>query len=79
MNPTLYKDATAPHCDERVLHKPNDCEICDEYAAEAQKDRIARGIDFTGHSTPGFQPCPSDAARGVGGAHVWGRNRPWKT
>lgn len=67
-----------PHCDPRVLHAPGQCRICDEYAPKAQKDRVRRMINFTGESTRGLQPCPSDQARGVGGAHVWHGNTPKK-
>jgi hypothetical protein len=65
-----------PHCDDRVLHAPKECTICDEYAPQMQADRKAAGVNFTGQSLPGLKPCPSDAARGVGGAHVWGGNTP---
>lgn len=75
-DPSLYKDGIFPHCDPRVLHEPSICEYCDLSPA-AQGDRISKGINFTGRQEPGLKPCPSDAARGVGGAgRAWGGNRP---
>jgi hypothetical protein len=67
--------APYPHCDQRVLHAPDECVYCDAYP-EAQQDRVTRGINFTGHSDLGKQPCPADAARGLGQAHRWGGNAP---
>jgi hypothetical protein len=66
-----------PHCDQRVLHAPGECKYCDQYS-DAQNERMAEGINFTGHQEPDLLPCPSDSARGLGGAHVWGGNRPHK-
>lgn len=37
-----------PHCDQRILHAPSECQWCDEYP-EWQKLREAWGIAFTGH------------------------------
>lgn len=71
----LYNDGRFPHCDPRVLHAPGECEYCDRNP-KAQGDRLAKSVNFTGKQEPGLEPCPSDAARGVGGAHVWGGNRP---
>lgn len=67
--------AMFPHCDERVLHAPSECIYCDEFPVE-QAHRIAQGINFTGHNEPGLKPCPADAARGLGWAHVWYGNAP---
>lgn len=68
--------AYAPHCDQRVLHAPDDCLFCDHYP-DWQTHRQVAGIAFTGQDPgPDRQPCPSDAARGRGGAHVWGGNVP---
>lgn len=36
-----------PHCDQRILHKPGDCEFCD-MRPEWQALRKAWGIAFTG-------------------------------
>ena len=73
---TLYKDGRFPHCDPHVLHAPGDCEICDEYAPQAQQRRIAARVNFTGQDKPGLAPCPADAARGFKQAHRWHGNSP---
>lgn len=39
---------TFPHCDQRVLHAPGECEFCDA-CPEWQALRKAWGIAFTGH------------------------------
>lgn len=66
----------APHCDQRVLHAPGECEYCGD-RKEWQALRIVWGIAFTGHEpAEGQLPCPSDAARGTAGAHVWPGNQP---
>ena len=70
----------APHCDHRVLHAPGACQFCDEYP-ERQAGRIAAMICFTGEDPELKQggpwiSCPSDAFRGLAGAHVWEGNRP---
>lgn len=67
--------ATFPHCDSRVLHAPGTCRYCDRHP-EWQAYRRGAGINFTGQQEEGLAPCPSDAARGVGGAHTWPGNRP---
>jgi hypothetical protein len=68
-----------PHCDERVLHGPDDgCQFCDALP-EWQTLREAWGIAFTGHPPePGHLPCLADATRGLGAAHDWPGNRPTK-
>lgn len=38
-----------PHCDQRVLHQPGECEFCDRHS-EWQELREKWGIAFTGHS-----------------------------
>lgn len=78
-DPSLFKDGRFPHCDERVLHAPYECSICDEYASAAQNARINRGINFTGHTDANKTLCPADIARGLNGAHVWHGNRPTNT
>lgn len=40
--------STFPHCDQRILHKPGECEFCDEHP-DWQELRKAWGIAFTGH------------------------------
>lgn len=79
-------DAQFPHCDPRVLHSPNTCEVCDHYQ-HYQELRNVWGINFTGENfiyapnlsdhTWRMLPCPSDFNRGLGAAHEWYGNRPW--
>lgn len=64
-----------PHCDHRVLHEPGKCEYCDVHP-DWQQERADKKVNFTGISDPSKTTCPSDEARGLGGAHVWGGNRP---
>lgn len=65
-----------PHCDSKVLHAPGECRYCDEHE-DWQALRTIWRIAFTGHPpATGEQPCPSDAARGLHGAHCWAGNRP---
>jgi hypothetical protein len=72
-----------PHCDSRVLHAPGECSVCDKHP-EWQELRKMWGIAFTGkepaEKSPFWRelPCPSDANRGKGGAHIWYGNRPSK-
>lgn len=77
-DPGLYKNGRAPHCDQRVLHAPGKCSVCDEYAPAAQAARKYRKVSFTGESALDCTPCPADFARGLGAAHVWHGNRPVK-
>ena len=44
-----------PHCDQRVLHAPGECEFCD-MNPEWQQLREAWGICFTGHAPRGHLP-----------------------
>jgi hypothetical protein len=41
--------AQFPHCDQRVLHSPGECEYCDRHP-EWQALREAWGIAYTGHA-----------------------------
>jgi len=67
---------TIPHCDQRVLHAPGECQYCDREPIW-QALRLLWGIAFTGHEpADGEMPCPSDYRRGTGQAHTWGGNRP---
>lgn len=55
-----------PHCDDRILHAPGECSVCDLYPVK-QKGRVAARIAFTGHTpVPGQDPCPADEARPPG-------------
>lgn len=59
-----------PHCDQRILHAPSECQWCDNHP-EWQKLRESWGIAFTGHEpvTPPDAPwlrqlpCPADFNR----------------
>lgn len=71
-----------PHCDQRILHAPNECDVCDT-KPEWQQLRQDWGIAFTGHIPTKDQygtqqlPCPADFARppGFKGDHRrWGGN-----
>jgi hypothetical protein len=53
-----------PHCDQRILHAPGECQYCDAHP-EWQELRIKWGIAFTGYEPEGKElPCPADYARG---------------
>lgn len=53
-----------PHCDQRVLHAPGECEFCDMHS-EWQELRKAWGISFTGHAPQGSLPtCGQPILRG---------------
>lgn len=43
-----FEIAQFPHCDQRILHAPSECEYCDGHP-EWQALREAWGIAFTGH------------------------------
>ena len=75
-----------PHCDQRVLHAPEDnCEYCNKHP-EWQALRVAWGIAFTGHSYDKdgklhvdeynhvTLPCPAEAARGMKSLNSWHGN-----
>ena len=72
-----------PHCDQRILHAPGECEYCDAHH-DWQALREAWGIAFTGHQ-PGVGryskelPCPADFNRPQGSTadhRRWGGNKP---
>jgi hypothetical protein len=61
------KHATIPHCDQRILHAPRECEFCDMHP-EWQALRVLWGIAFTGYTPEGTElPCPADAAKKTNG------------
>jgi hypothetical protein len=72
-----------PHCDQRILHAPGECEYCDAHP-EWQELREAWGIAFTGHPPADDEwtrqlPCPADFNRPAnsGADHRrWGGNKP---
>lgn len=68
--------ARYPHCDSRVLHAPGECDYCDQHPDWQALRAEGWRINFTGHADPDKAPCPSDAQRGLGGAHIWPGNRP---
>lgn len=58
-----------PHCDQRILHAPGECEYCDRHP-DWQRLRQSWGIAFTGHkpvmADNGWTlqlPCPADFNR----------------
>lgn len=67
---------TFPHCDQRVLHAPGDCETCDEWAPDLQDLRFAWGINFTGRYEPGKYLCPAEHQRSLSVLNRWGGNTP---
>ena len=69
-----------PHCDQRVLHAPGECDYCDKHP-DWQFLRIAWGIAFTGYEpdiTKKELPDPATEARGLSKLNAWGGNRPYK-
>ena|SRR6266568_950504 len=53
-----------PHCDQKILHAPGECQYCDEHN-EWQALRLAWGIAFTNYQPEeGELPCPANHARG---------------
>lgn len=69
--------AQFPHCDQRILHAPYECEYCDKHP-EWQALRAAWGICFTGYEPEGIElPCPADYARG-NNHKLWFGNRAKK-
>lgn len=65
-----------PHCDQRILHAPSECEFCDKHR-DWQELREAWGIAFTGYEPEGTElPDPATHARGEKNLNAWGGNRP---
>lgn len=62
-----------PHCDNRILHLPEECEFCAE-ATELQAQREREGISNTGHNNREWA-CPADLARGEKSLNSWRGNR----
>jgi hypothetical protein len=62
-----------PHCDQRILHAPGECEYCD-HRPVWQALRLAWGIAFTGYEPDGTElPDPATYARGDN-INKWGGN-----
>lgn len=71
-----YKISQYPHCDQRVLHAPGDCEYCDKHPMW-QALRKGWGISFTGYIPEGTEVgCPSEAARPLEKIEAWPGNQP---
>jgi hypothetical protein len=65
-----------PHCDQRVLHAPGECEYCDMHP-DWQEIREAWGIAFTGYEPDaGELPCPATVKRPLDVINMWGGNVP---
>ena len=63
-----------PHCDQRVLHAPGECEFCDD-RPQWQALRLAWGIAFTGwEPDAGELPDPATNARGLKSLNAWHGN-----
>jgi hypothetical protein len=74
-----------PHCDQRILHAPEDnCTVCNMHP-EWQELRKMWGIAFTGHSYDQngklfvenghtILPCPAESNRGMKSINSWGGN-----
>jgi hypothetical protein len=72
--PANYKIPQFPHCDQRVLHAPGECEYCDGHS-DWQALRAAWGIAFTNYQPDGKElPCPAMYARGEASINSWGGN-----
>ncbi len=63
-----------PHCDQRILHAPHECGVCDLHP-QWQALRQAWGIAFTGYTPDGKElPDPATHARGEV-VNAWPGNR----
>jgi hypothetical protein len=70
-----YRISQFPHCDQRVLHAPGECEFCDKHA-DWQALRQAWGIAFSGWEPDGNElPCPANKARPQATIDKWPGNR----
>lgn len=54
-----------PHCDQRILHAPGECEYCNDHP-DWQALREAWGIAFTGHPPRGDLPQCAQPITGLG-------------
>lgn len=69
-------DIRAPHCDQRILHAPEDnCSVCNVHP-EWQQLRVLWGINFTGHNDSTKLPCPAEVERPLDSINRWYRNLP---
>lgn len=73
-----YQIGQFPHCDQRVLHAPGECEYCDKHP-EWQALRAAWGIVFTGYEPEVNElPCPATKVRPLSTINEWIGNVPKK-
>jgi hypothetical protein len=52
---TAHAGETPPHCDSRVIHAPGECEFCDKYGREQQRNRIFLKVAFTNYTPEGME------------------------
>jgi hypothetical protein len=72
---TINTNVQSPHCDQRILHAPGECEYCDSHE-EWQYLRQMWGIAFTGWEPEDKElPDPATHARGFANANAWGGNK----
>jgi hypothetical protein len=64
------------HCDDRVIHRPQACLICDEFGADLQTERFVLGVNYTGESDPAKAPCPATLQRPLDAIYAWHGNVP---
>jgi hypothetical protein len=65
-----------PHCDARVVHRPESCFYCDTYASGLQALREVQFVNYTGEYDPNKAPCPVEHTRTAKSAHQWPGNAP---
>ncbi len=80
-----YNPRTVPHCDQRILHSPeNGCIYCNDLSREPlHQIRREMKLRYTGESKPedwdtvgGWEPCPSEQIRELEKIEMWGGNVP---
>lgn len=64
-----------PHCDALILHRPGQCEYCDEHP-DWQELRELWQINFTGEHEPGKVLCPAEQKRDLRQIEKWCGNTP---
>jgi len=71
------QDVCGPHCDAYVLHKPGDCQFCDDFPV-LQAFRREHQIAFTDDNMlDNTCPCPATLFRSTETIHLWHGNRPY--
>jgi hypothetical protein len=72
---SVFTTMQFPHCDQRILHAPGECEFCDCHP-DWQELRQFWGIAYTGYEPEEKElPCPAEYARGEA-VNYWPGNRP---